>query len=81
MLKNALTSIQHDAGKSVPARRPLLGVADIADWLNVSPGWVRDHANGRRRPMLPSLKLGKALRFREDQVEAFIESLSKWRVR
>lgn len=65
---------------NVVARKPLLTVREVADWLNVSPGWVRDHATGRRRQILPSLKLGKALRFREEQVEAFIQSLSERRV-
>jgi excisionase family DNA binding protein len=51
----------------------LLTVPQIAEWLCVSPGWVRDHASGRRRPVLPSLKLGKLLRFRAADVDAFVE--------
>ena len=65
---------------NIAARKPLLTVRDVAAWLNVSQGWVRDHATGRRRPILPSLKLGKALRFREDQVETWIHNLSGSRV-
>ncbi len=62
------------------ARSPLLTVRQVSEWLNVSPSWVRDHATNRRRPALPSLKLGKSLRFREDQVAKWIRELSEQRV-
>ena len=55
----------------MPAR--LLTPKSVAEWLEVSPGWVLDHASGRRRPHLPSVKLGKAVRFRRKDVEKFIE--------
>jgi len=58
----------------------LLTVRQVSEWLNVSPSWVRDHATNRRRPALPSLKLGKSLRFREDQVSEWIRQLSEQRV-
>jgi predicted DNA-binding transcriptional regulator AlpA len=48
-------------------------VGEVADWLQMSEGWVRDHAGGRRRPQLPSVKLGDSLRFREEDVEEFIQ--------
>jgi predicted DNA-binding transcriptional regulator AlpA len=38
---------------------------------------VRDHAGGRRRPKLPSIKLGKALRFDEAAVEHWLEEMAK----
>ncbi len=53
-------------------RDPLLTPAEVAAWLHTSSAWVRDHAGGRRRPLLPSLKLGKCLRFRASDVENFI---------
>ncbi len=56
---------------------PLLTVRDVARWLNVSQGWVRDHATGRRRPALPAVKLGKSLRFHEDQVRNWLQELQK----
>jgi len=34
----------------------------------------------RRRPVLPALKLGKSLRFREDQLAEWIRQLSEQRV-
>jgi len=61
-------------------RSQLLTVGQVAEWLNVSPSWVRDHATKRRRPALPALKLGKTLRFREDQLAEWIRQLSEQRV-
>jgi hypothetical protein len=55
----------------------LLSVSEVAKWLNVSTGWVRDHASGRRTPRLPAVKLGvedgKGLwKFIPEDVENFI---------
>jgi excisionase family DNA binding protein len=50
----------------------LLTPREVAEWLAVSPAWVLDHASGRRRQYLPSVKLGKAVRFRSEQVNEFI---------
>ena len=61
-------------------RSQLFTVRQVSEWLNVSPSWVRDHATNRRRPALPSLKLGKSLRFREDQLAEWIRQLSERRV-
>jgi hypothetical protein len=38
----------------------LLDVSDVAEWLGVSKGCVRDHALGRRQPRLFAIKLGPA---------------------
>jgi excisionase family DNA binding protein len=46
----------------------LLTPMEVAKWLGVSPGWVRDHAT-RKRPHLRAVKLGKLLRFRQKDVE------------
>lgn len=51
----------------------LLTPKTVAEWLDVSVSWVLDHASGRRRPHLTSVKLGKAVRFRREDVERFIE--------
>jgi hypothetical protein len=66
-------------GKVSPHLRPqrLLDVSDVAKWLGVSKGWVRDHASGRRQPRLQSIKLGprkgKGLwKFREEDVQQFL---------
>jgi excisionase family DNA binding protein len=49
----------------------LLTPKQVADWLGISVAWVLDHAT-RRRPRLTSVKLGKAVRFRREDVEQFI---------
>jgi len=52
---------------------PLLSVEDVAALLGVSRAWVLAHAAGTRRPELPSVKLGRAVRFQVQQVEKFIK--------
>ncbi len=59
---------------STPADRPrldtsklrdddMLTVNQVADWLLMSPDWVRAHSNKNREPYLPSVKLGNQRRF------------------
>lgn len=55
----------------------LLTVPEVARWLAVSPSWVRDHATGRRRPVLPCVKLGKSMRFEGDVVAKWLEDLRR----
>ncbi len=49
----------------------LMTPKEVGAWLGVSVAWVLDHAS-RRSPRLPSVKLGKAVRFRREDVEKFI---------
>ena len=63
-----------DTSTPFPRRSPLLSVGEVAEWLNMSPGWVYDHATGRRKPVLPSVKLGKALRLHEHEVNAWLHA-------
>ena len=51
----------------------LLTAGQVAKRLSVSVGWVRDHALGRKRPVLPSVKMGQAVRFKSADIEEFIE--------
>jgi len=51
----------------------LLTVADICKKLGVSRAWVIEHSNGRRRPVLPSIKLGKVRRFDPNELARFID--------
>jgi excisionase family DNA binding protein len=55
----------------VTAPERLLTPKEVADILAVSTAWVLDHSS-RRRSHLPSVKLGKAVRFRRAGVEGFI---------
>lgn len=55
----------------------LLGVAEVAEWLGVSRGWVYDHAT-RKEPRIPVVKLGDGrgkglLKFRRQDIHSFIE--------
>jgi len=66
------------------SRKPkrLLNVSDVAEWLDVSGGWVRDHASGRRHPRLRAIKLGSSRgkglwKFREEDVQEFIEERAR----
>jgi excisionase family DNA binding protein len=49
----------------------LLTPQEVAARLAVSVAWVRDHAT-RKKPRLPAVRLGKLLRFRLEDVEAFL---------
>jgi excisionase family DNA binding protein len=66
--------MQANSPKHKFRQESLLTTQEVAEWLSVSPGWVRDHAT-RKQPRLPSLKLGKLLRFRTEDVKEFIQ---KW---
>jgi hypothetical protein len=55
------------------AHTELLTVEQVAAWFHVSPGWIRDHASGRKRPVLPCRKLGKCLRFDSQDCETFLQ--------
>jgi excisionase family DNA binding protein len=58
----------------VSAIDQLLTVEEVARVLHVSTGWVYDHAD-RKQPLIPSVRLGKAVRFRARDVEKFIEAM------
>lgn len=52
----------------------LLTPKDVAQLLGVSEQWVRLHANGAA-PQLPHLRLGRFLRFRRVDIEAWVERM------
>ena len=53
----------------------LLTPKEVARWLDVSVDWVHNHAT-RKEPRLPVVRIGKLLRFRNEEVEAFIRGQS-----
>jgi excisionase family DNA binding protein len=57
-------------------RHALMTVDDVATMLQVSAAWVRDHAT-RKQPRLPVVKVGKLLRFRPNEIEAWIQEQSR----
>jgi excisionase family DNA binding protein len=54
----------------------LLTAGDVARLLNVSTAWVYDHAD-RKKPVIPSVRLGKAVRFRPEDVQKFIDEMTR----
>jgi excisionase family DNA binding protein len=52
-----------------------MSVEEVAEMLNMSAAWVRQHSNGLRGPAIPSVKLGKCVRFRREAVLEFIKSM------
>ena len=54
----------------------LLTAEQIAAILSVSTAWVYDHT-ARKRPLLPSVRLGRVVRFRLEDVRKFIDEMSK----
>lgn len=49
----------------------LLEASEVAKWLGVSEQWVREHGT-KREPRLNSIRVGRLLRFRREDVEDFI---------
>ena len=63
-----------DSGIKTPR---LLTTGEVAKILRVSRGFVTDHSiPGRSYPQIPRVKLGRAVRFREEDVQAFIDQCS-----
>jgi predicted DNA-binding transcriptional regulator AlpA len=58
-------------------REALLDASQVARFLGVSKSWVLDHSNGRRRPLLRSVKLGKCVRFRQSDVEDLLDACER----
>jgi hypothetical protein len=65
-----------------PACDPLWTPEQVAQRLNVSPDWVRDHSS-RKEPRLPVIRLGGGpgraglLRYRASRIEKFIEEMER----
>jgi len=55
----------------------LLSADEVAQLLGVSRAFVLAHSNGNRRPKLPSVKLGKLVKFQAEAIEKFIEECSR----
>ena len=72
-----LVPVPHADASGPSTRHSLLDARQVASWLGVSRTWVLDHASERRRPFLRSLKLGKSVRFRPSDVEAFLSECER----
>jgi excisionase family DNA binding protein len=65
---------QRDASRTLE----LMTVDEVADLLKVSRSWVYEHTRARgvpRQERLPSIKLGKYVRFDAESVRAYIDRL------
>src|SRR5579859_1393266 len=66
----------------VETSNPLLTSEQVAERLNVSIDWVRDHSS-RKNPRLPVIRLGGGpgrkglLRYRASEIEKFISELER----
>lgn len=57
----------------------LMNVAEVAEFLNASEAFVRQHARGFRQPVIPSVKIGKSVRFRRRAILRFVKSMERER--
>jgi excisionase family DNA binding protein len=76
-LDPASANTPYPVSKTLERPERLLTAQEVADWLGVSARWVLSHASGVNRPVLPSLKLGKAVRFDRTAVEEFIRQCAR----
>jgi excisionase family DNA binding protein len=67
---------QKTAGHVAGVIQRLLTVQEVAEILHVSAAWVYDHAD-RKQPRIPIVRLGKAVRFRPVDIQAFIENMTR----
>ena len=82
--KQAARSPENDANSLAEAAtiepNPLWTPEQVAQRLNVSIDWVRDHSS-RKEPRLPVIRLGGGpgraglLRYRADRIEEFVEEM------
>jgi excisionase family DNA binding protein len=55
----------------------LLTVEQVAQMLGMSGAWVYQHSSGARRPLLPSVRLGRSIRFRRESLERFVAEMER----
>jgi len=55
----------------------LLTVHDVAEFLRVPASWVYERTRRHGRDRLPHVKIGKYLRFRLSDLEAYLETLRR----
>lgn len=89
MAKQQATPIDESGSQGAHGNDVLLTPAQVAERLNVSIDWVRDHSS-RKKPRLPVVRLGGGpgrkglLRYRAAEIERFIcdlEATGRYRER
>jgi predicted DNA-binding transcriptional regulator AlpA len=63
-----------ETGVAASGQESLLDVPAVARMCNVSESWIRDHC-GRKRPLLPVVRLGSLLRFRKEDIQQWIDEM------
>jgi hypothetical protein len=92
---NRVNPVKAEGTQEVPSRsqnRPmnqpidssvaaLLTAGEVAEILRVSPKWIYDHADGRRRPKLPCYEISdggrKIRRFSHKQIKEFLSQCER----
>lgn len=64
-------------GTATQQQQELLTVKEVAAILRVTDMWVYLHSTGRVEPRIAYMKLGKLLRFRSADVDAFLAAWQK----
>jgi excisionase family DNA binding protein len=62
---------------AVSGAESLLTVRDVAEFLRVPASWVYERTRRRGTDRLPHVKVGKYLRFRLSDLEAYVETLRR----
>jgi len=73
-VENNLYELDETAPQQSRHDERLLNARQVADKLGVSERWVRDHTT-RRSPKIHGIKLGLLMRYRREDVDAFMAEL------
>ncbi len=68
---------QDEDSLETPHNQKLIGVEEVAAFLGVPKSWVYERTRRRGNECLPHLKVGKYLRFRLRDIEAYVETLRR----
>jgi excisionase family DNA binding protein len=60
-------------GNSSNGRDRLLTIQEVADLLQVPTSWLYSHSRKRSKDRIPAVKVGKYVRFNQDDVTEWIE--------
>ena len=76
LTENSL-SVSTRPGELPTEPEKLLTVREVAELLSVPPSWVYERTRSRGVNRLPHLKMGKYVRFRLSDVQAYLETLRR----
>ena len=76
MIDTEIHAISLAARPSVEPER-LLTVHEVAELLRVPASWVYERTRRRGNERIPHVKMGKYVRFRPAEVEAYLEGLHR----